>query len=329
MLHIHNGDASGNIAKGSNLPGEHLVWREALVCGPSPSGLSPAEWRNLRAKHLAENYEMGAEDCATELLNQEQELAKFTDHDEVLLWFEHDLFCQLHLIYLLNWLSQREHGKTKLSLVCIGEFPEMENFRGLGELTVAQMSSLFPQRHKITAAEIDLGGKAWAAYTSADPQSIADLLEGDTAALPFLRAALEKHLARFPSLRNGLGLIENTALSLIATGTSQFGALFEAFGKEEPTYGLGDAQFMLSLLRLADAPHALLEISAGDNAGPSLGDPVKNSFALTAKGESVRRGNDDFVALNGIDQWLGGVHLQGEENIWRWDEQRRQLVARS
>jgi hypothetical protein len=26
------------------------------------------------------------------------------------------------------------------------------------------------------------------------------------------------------------------------------------------------------------------------------------------------------VALNGIDRWVGGVHLRGPEVPWRWDE---------
>ena len=26
----------------------------------------------------------------------------------------------------------------------------------------------------------------------------------------------------------------------------------------------------------------------------------------------------DEVALNGVDKWIGGVHL-GAENVWRWD----------
>ena len=52
MLHIHNGDCSADIARKANLPGEHLAWREALVCGPTPGGLSEDDWRRLRAQHL-------------------------------------------------------------------------------------------------------------------------------------------------------------------------------------------------------------------------------------------------------------------------------------
>jgi hypothetical protein len=33
----------------------------------------------------------------------------------------------------------------------------------------------------------------------------------------------------------------------------------------------------------------------------------------------------DFIALNGIDRWLGGVNLE-RDNVWRFDPERRALV---
>src|SRR5688572_27998219 len=134
MLHIHNGDASADTAKQSTLPGEHLAWRESLMTGPTPAGLSGREWRSLRAQHLSEAYGVDFKECEQELLDQEKKLASFGEHDEVVLWFEHDLFCQTNLLYLLNWFEQQDMGNTRLSLICIGEFPGKENFRGLGEL---------------------------------------------------------------------------------------------------------------------------------------------------------------------------------------------------
>ena len=35
-------------------------------------------------------------------------------------------------------------------------------------------------------------------------------------------------------------------------------------------------------------------------------------------------GEADHVALNGIDRWVGGVHLRGAPP-WRWDEWREAL----
>jgi len=39
VLHIHNGDSAAGTANKADLP-EHLARREALICGPTPSGLS-------------------------------------------------------------------------------------------------------------------------------------------------------------------------------------------------------------------------------------------------------------------------------------------------
>ena len=33
------------------------------------------------------------------------------------------------------------------------------------------------------------------------------------------------------------------------------------------------------------------------------------------------------AALNGIDQWLGGVHLKGDKAVWRWDRTSGRIVS--
>ena len=40
----------------------------------------------------------------------------------------------------------------------------------------------------------------------------------------------------------------------------------------------------------------------------------------TPDGTRVLRGEADHVALNGLDRWVGGVHLQGTRPPWRFDE---------
>src|SRR6266404_7405497 len=212
MLHIHNGDSTAGTAKKSTIPGEHLAWREAMVCGPTPTGLSAEEFLQLRAKHLSEAYSVSLEHCERDLRAQAEALARSLDHEEVVLWFEHDLFCQVHLIYLLDWFAQNELGQTRLSLICINEFPGLTGFRGFGELNEEQLGGLFPQRQEVTHSQLDLGSKAWQAYSSAQATGLIALLESDTSALPFLKTALSKHLQRFPSTANGLGRIERVGL---------------------------------------------------------------------------------------------------------------------
>ena len=327
MLHIHNGDSTAGTAKNANIPGEHVAWREALVCGPAPGNLAESEFIRLRASHLVQAYEVPAEKCESELRAQHEALANFSAHEEVVLWFEHDLFCQVHLIYLLDWFARRDLDQTRLSLISIDEFPGIKIFHGLGQLNEAQLASLLPQRQEITSAQLELGAKAWRAYSAPDAVKLLALMESDLSALPFLREALKKHMLRFPSIRNGLGRVENLGLELVRAGYPKFKSLFPAFMRREPEYGFGDAQFYLAMRRLATAPVPLLKQK---NGGYSADDPTRmfwSAFEITEPGEAVLAGAEDFVIKNGIDMWLGGVHLHGRESQWRWDDDAQQLLV--
>ena len=101
---------------------------------------------------------------------------------------------------------------------------------------------------------------------------------------------------------------------------------FSRFGDSEPVYGLGDSQFSLALRRMTDAKGPLITKSNGGNQELSPEGNHRISFEITESGEAVLNGKKDFIALNGIDIWLGGVHLAGKENGWRWDEESRGLV---
>ena len=334
MLHIHNGDSTAGTAKKSEIPGEHLAWREAMVCGPTPTGLSAEGFLQVRAKHLSEAYSVSLEQCERDLRAQAEGLTRSLDHEEVVLWFEHDLICQVHLIYLLNWFAQRELRSTKLSLICIGEFPGIGRFRGLGQLSAEQLAALFPQREEASPAQLQLGAKAWRVYSSPDAADLIPLMNSDLSAMPFLKRALAKHIQRFPSTSNGLGRIENVALELIANGYPSFKSLFPAFVRREPEYGLGDAQLYLEMKRLVDASTPLLKLSNAVKEVVTRGatmDPAHmllSSFEITRHGRAVLSGAEDFVRTNGIDQWLGGVHLEGYEPGWRWDEDAKELLVR-
>ena len=326
MLHIHNGDSSANIAKQSSLPGEHYAWRESLITGPAPAGVAGNEWRKERAQHLSKAYGADLQECERGLLDQEKKLSSFEEHEEVVLWFEHDLFCQTNLLYLLNWFAQEDTGSTKLSLICIGEFPGKENFRGLGELNAEQMASLFPGRQQVTSAQLKLAELAWQAYCSPDPAEIEKVAQ-TADLLPFLEQALRAHLRRFPSTKNGLGSIENKGLELIHGGSKTFMDLFPRFGDAEPVYGLGDAQLWLALQRLSRGNQPLLAIEDGKSVRELTPDIVHNAkFELTEPGKAVLRGDTDLVELNGIDLWLGGVHLS-QNNLWRWDDSSERIVV--
>ena len=320
MLHILNGESTEALLSQTAIGGDRFSFRDALIAGPAPA-VNGSDWRRIRATHLAEAYGVEFEKCEDGFARQQQIFESFDNHEEVTLWFESDLFCQANLLYVLDWCAQR-HPATKLSLICIGEFPGRPNFRGLGELTPPELASLFDKRSEITTGQLELAARAWQGYRSEDPRDLERLLQTDTSTLPFIDAALRLHLTRFPSDRNGLNRIESTGLELIAQGASRFVDLFSRFVAAEPNYGLGDAQFWNVLQQLKQGPSSLVKIDGKQEA------MSESAFTITDAGKSVLSGVADRVTLNGIDEWLGGVHLQGHANIWRWDETRAKLVIR-
>ena len=323
MLHIHNGDSTAGTLKEFGFPGEHKAFQEVLMEGPTPD--TPGdEFRETRAQFLAEAYDIEIEKVKTDQRDQEAWLARISEHDETILWFEHDLFCQINLIYLLDWFSKRSPAPSKLSLICVDQFPGIEDFRGLGQLTGEQLASLFDKRHEVSQSKIALAARAWAAYRSPTPLELNSLVGEDTSAMPFLGHALRLHLMRFPSLENGLGRIEHKALELISDGAVVFKSLFPRFARNEPVYGIGDSQFWFALKRLSDATYPLITITEPADSGGSI--RFHDALAeLTEIGKAVLAGERDFIEINGANLWLGGVYLK-DGAVWRWDQQRG-LVA--
>jgi len=53
---------------------------------------------------------------------------------------------------------------------------------------------------------------------------------------------------------------------------------------------------------------------------------VDGRYALTEFGRDLLAGAADWVKVNGIERWIGGVHLTGRETTRRYDERLETLV---
>jgi hypothetical protein len=51
----------------------------------------------------------------------------------------------------------------------------------------------------------------------------------------------------------------------------------------------------------------------------------ETTFKLADAGRAVLKGDGDFLKMNEMDEWLGGVHLHGSHQRWRWDEEGERL----
>jgi hypothetical protein len=311
VLHVLNGDATAAALDGSAVPGERLVWRDIAVEGPAASvgRAVPAE----RTAYLSANFAIDAEDYVRGVEAQTARLATAPEHDEVVLWFEQDLFCTVTLWSLLDW-ANRELPGAALSLV----YPALDGeMKGLGALPRDRLAALFADRRSINDETRTLGADAWAAYASPDPLASARLLEQASPALPFVSDAFRCHLGRFPSVRNGLSQVEGGTLAVLRRGPLRFGDLFREVTAHRDIrgHGMGDQQFAAGLWRLT--PLVAIEGATVTTA----------EISLTPQGSEVDSGGVDWLALQPIDIWLGGVHLIHGGPIWRWDGVGGRLVA--
>ncbi len=301
MLHVTNGDSAAALIRATGLGGDVLPWRDVLHEGPVPAGLTPAELREARARFIAEQ---GWDEPARALKGFERRDATLTDfRGDVVLWFEHDLYDQLQLLQILDLVAGQ--ALAALHLISIDRHPDLERFYGLGQLRPEQMAVLFDERRLVSQAQSELACLAWQAFRSPNPRAITELLDRDISALPFLEAALRRLLEQFPSRGNGLCRTEQQALEGVAVGLERREELFRYDQDREASPFLGDSVFFAYLERLASGARPLLALT-------------DSTVVLTEDGSKVLSGDEDYARLNGLDRWLGGVHLTGRA-IWRWD----------
>jgi hypothetical protein len=286
------------------------VWRDILAEGPvGPSIGDPAPRAAGLARHLeidpaqyvaAWHDAHGALDCAG-------------DHDEVVLWFEQDLFCAVNLWYVLGRLA---HVRAPLAVV----YPSLDEVAGLGAAEPGRLVELFSGRAVLTAAAVAEARQAWCAYASATPVAAHAQARAGDGALPFVAAALRRHLARLPALATGLGEIEEAALGVLESAPMLFVELFGAVTSREPLrrHGMGDLQLAATVRALAAGAAPLVAIDGGALA--ACGDW---RVEITDAGRAVVAGERAWAPAA---RWVGGVHVNGAHG-WRRDGDRVVLTG--
>ena len=161
FLHVANGTSTTDTIHAAGIPGLTSIWADPLHEGPVPTRLTDEELLDVRARHLAENDRPGIAlaETVAELRRWRQAIDDRASYDELVLWYEHDLFDQLNLIQLLTRIGQEpslDHGRV--SLICINGFPGHPRFKGLGELSALELGSLLETRKPVGAEPVRAGG---------------------------------------------------------------------------------------------------------------------------------------------------------------------------
>src|SRR3954464_10207683 len=100
LVHVTNGDSTADTLSLADLPGDIRVWADALDQGPVLP-VSDDEHYRVRGEFWASRGHGTASDNAARLAKYDRELDDAAKAEELVLWFEHDLYDQLALVRLL------------------------------------------------------------------------------------------------------------------------------------------------------------------------------------------------------------------------------------
>ncbi|WML46711.1 DUF1835 domain-containing protein [Neobacillus sp. PS3-34] len=304
MIHIVNGDVVGN--KIQQIDGDIIVWREMYDFGPLSLTWSKEEQINRRAHFFEEKLGIPSKVFIDNCQRQNSLLNDIPKSEEIILWFEHDRFDQTMLMYLLTELSSK--GFRNLSMISINQYPGIDPFHGLGQLSSEQLIELLEIKKEITNEQIHEAVTGWKAYNSNDRDDIEKWILTENHFLPFLLQVFKDHRGYFPSHKTGLNEVESLALSFIKEGECLFYNLFNSIAKNRLNDGLSNLHFAAILNELMKGSHPLL---FSDIPLPNYLLPASNAkLELTSHGLDVLNGEQNRIHLVGIDWWVGGVHLR-------------------
>jgi hypothetical protein len=327
LLHVTNGESAGNTLRQTSLGGAVLPWQDALHDGPVPAG-PRRELLRTRADFLSRCGWGSVRTILSSLERRDRTLIEAVrDRRQVVLWLEHDLYDQLQLLDVLA-LAATADGTPEL--IVTGSFPGRPSFRGLGELSAAQLETLWPARVAATPGMLATAASAWDALRRPEPSALAVLAAAGAPELPFLGAALRRLLEELPAPEDGLSGTERRALQAIAAGAVTPPSAFRAAQDLEAAPFLGDSWFYRSLTGLGRGRARLIETQDGEQlpAAPPLSDAqafTAVSLRLTPAGERVLQHQADRVHLLGVDRWVGGSHITPRA-VWRWDRGTHRLI---
>jgi hypothetical protein len=270
-----------------------------------PAGLSLEETSATRARYLADRGYGNPIKVFHDFARRDAEVGRAAQFDEVVLWFEHDLYDQLQLLQALTALEELNLEPGRVSVVQSDHY--------LASMTVDEIFPLLLKRRTATPAIFKSAHRSWDRFTSSSPGDLYAAASEDAIGLPFLRAALQRLCEEYPWKCDGLSRSQRQALYAVAQGPGRLDELFARAQAREEAYFLGERVFARMLEDLQSRQGALIEEEEG-------------MLVTTALGRRVLAGDADWLEEHSIDRWIGGVHLVAQ-NVTRWDDDASRFLA--
>ncbi|MEA1785408.1 DUF1835 domain-containing protein [Arenibacter sp. GZD96] len=290
QLHITNGDVFTQKLKSLNFKGDIITWREMLCEGKTETNVGSESFWKTRFDFLHKTYKISKNWYVEKTLKEYRSLCNHKQQDQIVLWFEYDLFCQINMLAVLSWL--KNHRKyAEIYLACSGKIDESNTLYQLSDLTDNQILELHNNKVLLTQDDIEYADYVWQLYCSDNPIRIQNLTDFEGFQFEYLSDALRAHLMRFPSIKNGLNRVEHNILDLaVSKKPKSKTELMSTVLGNQGLYGFSDTQYERIVTKLK---------------------PLFTNFnpvRLTKKGKEILEGKTSYYAcIQENDSYLGGA----------------------
>ena len=290
QLHITNGDNFTQRLRDLNFKGDIITWREMLCEGKTETNVGSETFWKTRFDFLHKNYNVSKSWFVEKTLKEYRSLCNHKQEEEIILWFEFDLFCQINMLAVISWLkTHRRH--VRISMICSGNEDDTDHLYGLSELSDEQVKNLFEARMELSQDDIEYADYVWQLYCSDNPIRLENLADFDQYQFAYLEDAIKTHLKRFPTIKNGLNEIENRVIQIAAKkNLPSRKALLAEILSNQGWYGFGDTQYQRVLKNLRPLFHSF------------------NPVRLSKKGKEILENQDNYyTTLRDTEAYLGGA----------------------
>ena len=251
-MHIVNGDSTREILEHSGIEGDIVVWRELLCDGPISEPVFSDEFWQARYNYFENELEVPRLEYFDKTI-KELLKAEFLDGvEEVTLWFEYDLFCQVNLMALCSFLLEHFRKDVIYAMVCVGREKDREGWQTLADYKPSEYQNLFENRINMSRASFEYAHECWKVYAQKDPQAIQNFNFRKNKRFKYFDVAMKQELERFPD-ESGLNQIDRKILEFIREGNHTFidvVKLLLIWQRNETVYGFGDLQYAMRIKKL-------------------------------------------------------------------------------
>ncbi len=251
-LHILNGDSTAQFFSKATIQGDVIVWREMLCEGALHKDVGSDEFWKKRYVFFEEEIGVTRLEYYDKTIKELIKIEEISNYNEVVLWFEYDLFCQVNLMALCVYLLKHFRKDINYYLVCTGHEKGKQFLQTLSDYSSDEYQTLYNDKIKLTRNNLLFAEQCWHVIVENNLEELKVFDFNKQYKFKYLQKAIDQHLQRFPS-QNGLNQIENKILEIINSGVSDRNSIVKEmllWQQKETVYGFGDLQYFLYLKKV-------------------------------------------------------------------------------